>query len=120
MTTLEHPAIATAEQTCIACPDQWEGTLTDGRHFYFRLRSGIASLALGPTRTAVAGITRPDQPERGSGVAVTVMRHGDGLTGAFDSDDERSEVFRRLFCLVPQSPSNIAHVLGRDFPENVL
>jgi hypothetical protein len=43
------------EQTCYACPTQWEGRLTDGRYFYFRYRGGWASLALGDSAGEVAG-----------------------------------------------------------------
>lgn len=106
---LEHPAIKVARQTCAGCPDQWEGELHDGRHFYFRYRWGIASLALGPTRRDVAGIARAEQ---GSNVAVSVMRSGDYLSGMFDSDAERGETFRRLFGLIPQSPEDANRALG--------
>jgi hypothetical protein len=91
---LEHPAIRTARQTCEGSPDQWEGELHDGRHFYFRYRWGRASLALGPTAKSVAGITGPfpDDP----GVWYCVISHGDPMRGSFDSDAERCEVFARL------------------------
>lgn len=34
-------------QTCAACPTQWEGTLTDGRWFYFRYRHGTVAMGVG-------------------------------------------------------------------------
>ncbi|MEU2699546.1 hypothetical protein [Micromonospora aurantiaca (nom. illeg.)] len=30
-----HPLVAESWQSCGACPEQYEGRLTDGRHFYF-------------------------------------------------------------------------------------
>lgn len=100
---LNHPAIRTAVQTCEACPDQWEGELADGRAFYFRYRGGIASLAIGADRDSVAGVCRPgDRPD----VALALFQHGDGLSGMFANDQERSEVFRRLFMLVPPAGTN--------------
>lgn len=43
--------------TCSAAPVQIEGTLTDGRRFYFRARFGRAQLGIGPTvDAAVAAI----------------------------------------------------------------
>ena len=34
--------------TCMACPSQWEGTLTDGRTFYIRYRYGLLSFRVSP------------------------------------------------------------------------
>jgi len=79
MADLSHPAILTAEETCGACPVQWEGTLTDGGPFYFRYRFATASLA----RT-------PDSPE-------VSMPFGDHrLDGIFESDEDRDRVFAEL------------------------
>lgn len=36
-------------RTATACPTQYEGTLPDGRIYYFRYRSGKATLGLGET-----------------------------------------------------------------------
>lgn len=36
-------------QTCLACPEQWEGTLDDGRVVYVRYRHGRLTLGLGAT-----------------------------------------------------------------------
>jgi hypothetical protein len=40
--------VATMKTTCEACPVQIEGTLTDGRYFYFRSRHRQTTLSLGP------------------------------------------------------------------------
>lgn len=42
--------LANATLTCPRNPEQWEGTLPDGRRFYFRYRDGWASLGVGHTR----------------------------------------------------------------------
>ena len=82
---IDHSLIAVQEQTSYACPDQWQGTLIGGQHFYFRYRSGWASLGLGATPHAAVA----DPAEVGVG-------HGDGLQGVFESDDDRSAVFAKL------------------------
>jgi len=40
------------EQTCSACPSQWEATLDDGRMLYFRYRWGVLRISISerPTR----------------------------------------------------------------------
>jgi hypothetical protein len=82
---IDHPLIATQQHTCIACPDQWEGTLIDGQRFYFRYRGGIASL----------GVTG-DGTDPAEDPGEVCMEHGEPLQGSFDSDDERSQVFAEL------------------------
>ena len=47
MTSVNHPSIATSALTCTSNPEQHEGTLTDGRCFYFRYRWGHADLGVG-------------------------------------------------------------------------
>lgn len=44
-----HPQVFSAVVTCSAVPFQVEGTLLDGRSFYFRDRHGYASLGIGNT-----------------------------------------------------------------------
>jgi hypothetical protein len=39
--------VASYEQTCFACPTQYEGTLCDGRWFHFHYRYGVVSLKIG-------------------------------------------------------------------------
>lgn len=53
--SISHAAVKNARLTCEACPEQYEGQLTDGRYFYFRYRHGMASLAVASTPTQVAG-----------------------------------------------------------------
>jgi hypothetical protein len=43
-------AVVDYQITCGACPFQVEGTLEDGRHFYFRYRSSQVRIGLGVTR----------------------------------------------------------------------
>lgn len=98
MDTLTHPAIAEVSQSCASYPEQWEGTFTDGRAFYFRYRFARASLATGPDRS-IDGISRPWQATGDQQCAF--IAHGDDpMDGAFSDDAERSEVFGRLFDLV--------------------
>lgn len=79
-----NEVVSAATQTCYACPAQWEGTLKDGRAFYFRYRSGEASLGIGKTR---------DQAITDPGAWRT---HGDGLDG-FMEEDEFHDVFGLLY-----------------------
>jgi hypothetical protein len=39
--------VAEYKRTCIACPSQWEGRLTDGRYFYVRFRWGHFGFGVG-------------------------------------------------------------------------
>ena len=82
---ISHEAVATQRRTSLACPEQYDGTLTDGRAFYFRYRHGWASLDLGATVDAAVW----DERETG----VTVGAHLDGI---FESDDERNATFAAL------------------------
>lgn len=43
------PMIATARCTCPSMPTQYEGTLTDGRVFYFRYRTWEVQFGIGQT-----------------------------------------------------------------------
>lgn len=73
--------VVTYRCTCAACPTQYEGTLRDGRRFYFRYRGGRAALGVGATVDEAAG----DPREVG-------VDHGDSLDGNLDEDE-----FRVLF-----------------------
>jgi len=42
-------AIAHLEQTCFACPSQWEGRLEDGTEFYVRFRGNRLRIGFGAT-----------------------------------------------------------------------
>lgn len=83
---LMHPSISRAVMTCVACPEQYEGELVDGRAFYFRLRHGRAWLGAGVDQEHAAddAMVRPPVP------------YGDSLTGAFESAEDRAAVFETL------------------------
>jgi hypothetical protein len=48
--TLYEEVVEDVVQTSEWVPSQWEGTLKDGRQFYFRYRGGVASLGIGASR----------------------------------------------------------------------
>jgi hypothetical protein len=85
MTHITHHAIAEQEQTCLACPEQYQGTLVDGRTFYFRYRHGWATLGLG--HDLDSAVLDPE------GVGREV---GDDLDGQFASPEIRDSVFAIL------------------------
>lgn len=93
---LTHSDILSTTMTCWACPEQWEGKLRTGWAYYFRYRSGWASLAIGPNARAVGGVIRQGDPAAGPDVHVAGARVGDRLSGSFDTDERRSEVFAEL------------------------
>jgi hypothetical protein len=41
--------VISCTQTCTACPSQWEGVCSDGRHIYIRFRWGCLTYGLGDT-----------------------------------------------------------------------
>lgn len=41
--------VISCQRTCIACPSQWEGVCSDGRHIYIRFRWGTLTFGLGDT-----------------------------------------------------------------------
>lgn len=47
--TVFNDLLSTCTQTCMACPTQYEGTLHDGRHWYYRYRHGVAFLGVART-----------------------------------------------------------------------
>ena len=77
----KDPRVAYSVLTCGACPEQYDGMLTDGRPLYFRYRSGWASLAIGADCLG------------GEDVG---MEHGDSLQGMFESPEDRNRVFTAL------------------------
>ena len=79
------PEVDSATHSSFACPEVWEGRLTDGRYFYFRYRHGVASLALSRLSVDDAAV----QPRK-------QMDHGDSLRGIFEYSSDRELVFRRL------------------------
>ncbi len=87
MTVIHHPMINVQDMVTSACPEQWKGLLTDGQWFYFRMRFGRASLALGVFYEQTMG--RMDHE-------VDVCNEFDPMRGYFESDQERDETFARL------------------------
>jgi hypothetical protein len=85
---IDHSQVASCECTCEACPEQYEGTLTDGTVFYFRARFGQAQLGLGATVDQAVIDTLGEGSAR--------MRFGDNLQGMFDDDEHRNQVFATL------------------------
>lgn len=80
--------VASDEKTCVACPTQWEGTLNDGRKFYFRYRWGRAYLGVASEFWDAV---------RGDNDAVTAHKGiGDGYDGHLD-DFEYRKVFVDLY-----------------------
>ena len=109
---LRHERIATTQCTGFACPEQHEGTLIDGRVFYYRLRFSRATLGVGATLDDAVqdGWTRPHaiynvlspldgEPE---GIMARIpdlheVSRGRLLTGAFDDNDAaRQIIFAQL------------------------
>ena len=88
MTALTHPLVATCEHTCPGSPDQYEGTLVDGRHFYLRYRFGRVQLGLGATIDEAV-----EETVFGGGVEMSL---GGEYAGEFESDEERDTVFTQL------------------------
>ncbi len=79
--------VADYRLTCPSVPTQYEGTLTDGRVFYFRYRSGCAELGFGRTTDdAVMETIDPDTP---------CLIIGSGFDGWL-SEDEFKQAFVEL------------------------
>lgn len=72
-------------ETCEACLTQYEGTLKDGRRFYFRYRFAKASLGFGET---------DDEAVHDS--FRWVLRHSDEPYDGYVSEDEFKELFVQL------------------------
>ena len=81
-----HRDVAAYWETTLACPVQIEGQLLNGDWFYFRYRSGRATIGLGGSPEQASY----DEYVVGRYVAV---RHGDRLDGCFESNAERNAVF---------------------------
>lgn len=83
-----HDDVVSEQQTSVACPTQWQGQLVDGRHFYFRYRSGIAHLGFGSTEEEAVDDTI-------DGVGAFGVSAGDDLDG-YMTDDEYAAAFDLL------------------------
>lgn len=61
---LSDMALTEVRQTCITCPNQWEGRDESGRPFYFRARHGLWTLDVGVERWPVDLLRWPGAGER--------------------------------------------------------
>lgn len=75
------PTVVSLEQTCSACPSQWEGQLDDGRWLYARYRGGFLSIRLGDSLDEAISAYGPD--------ALYESQCGDGLDGFMETDELR-------------------------------
>jgi hypothetical protein len=87
-----NPLVASYVKTCEACPEQYEGTLTDGRIFYFSYSRGQAFLGIGRTL---------DEAVHEQGTRVELDKPADGM---FDSEEQRNKMFAELFRLHESRP----------------
>lgn len=71
---------ADLEETCLACPSQWEGALDDGRAVYARFRHGHLSVGIGEAVEGAVDNAMTDQ-------ALYDGEVGDGLDGFMDFED---------------------------------
>lgn len=82
-----NPLVASYVKTCEACPEQYEGTLCDGRSFYFSYSRG--EVFLGIARTL-------DEAVREPGTRAKIDKPADGM---FDSEEQRDQMFATLLRL---------------------
>jgi hypothetical protein len=82
---IDCAVIDTAVRTSLACPEQCEGTLTNGQKFYFRYRGGVVSLGLGSTIEEAIDASFSNK-----------MEYGEPLQGWFVDKEERSSIFNKL------------------------
>lgn len=73
------PVVVALEQTCSACPSQWEGELEDGRSLYARYRGGGLSVGVGDGIDAAVSNSWSED-------ALYFEHVGDGLDGYMDFD----------------------------------
>ena len=69
------PVVVALEQTCSACPAQWEGKLEDGRALYARYRGGLLRVGIGEDVKAAHTNSFPK-------TALYCEHIGDGLDGS--------------------------------------
>lgn len=81
--------VAEDNKTCWGAPTQWEGTLKDGRSFYFRYRWGRAYLGV------ASAVDNAIWAEENGGVSA-MDSLGDSLDGHL-TDDEYREAFVNLY-----------------------
>lgn len=75
--------IVELEQTCGACPAQWEGRLEDGRHIYIRSRHGVLTVGVGSTIEAAVEAGWVGAPE-GSELLLRTEDDAAGWLGQVD------------------------------------
>jgi hypothetical protein len=85
--------VTSVEQTCGACPSQWEGVADDGRVVYARYRGGRLRVSLGATLEAALD----SQP-------IIDRMLGDSLDGWMDYATLRHETQERM-----QWPAHLAN-----------
>ena len=86
------------DQTCGACPEQYEGKLADGRHIYLRHRHGWGHLSVGSTVDDAI-------------CAGWAFKRNDGRTLLEWRDDEWDG------CLRPGALAHIFYLAGIDFSD---
>ena len=72
--------IKSLQQTCFACPSQWEGELEDGRFIYIRYRWGNLGFGIGNTLSE----------------AIENYNYGEDLGKEFDGVMETNDMLRHL------------------------
>jgi hypothetical protein len=83
MSTTPLPRVIALEQTCTACPSQWEGGLEGGGYVYIRYRWGGLTVEVGPSEEEFwADFTK-----------VRLLKdidHGDGFDGHLTTEEMRA------------------------------
>ena len=64
-------------RTCFACPEQYEGELSNGEKFYVRCRWGHARLGVSPNSVDEAVHAKP----------ISEIYYDDDIQGVFDAGD---------------------------------
>ena len=80
----KSPVIVMLEQTCGACPSQWEGQLADGRALYVRYRHGYLRACVADTLGGAISFGSADLMAQ---VAVVLSEEGRVIS----NDDELAE-----------------------------
>ncbi len=83
------PVVVALEQTCTACPSQWEGTLEDGRSLYARYRGGLLRVGIGENVEAAHTNSFPK-------TALYCEHIGDGLDGFMGFEELRAHLYGLL------------------------
>ena len=73
------------QQTCIACPSQWEFETDDGEHVYIRYRGGSFAARIGPDKDSAVG-----------GELLVFGDVGDGLDGYMEVEQMEELLKERI------------------------